>query len=97
MDGARPASIATAMTKAEAAATSRQPTGPLGGKDGEPDVMLNVALQNASAGKMTSLLGGVPIAVDGQVIGAVGVGGGTAEQDAAVAKAGAAAFQKEGK
>jgi glc operon protein GlcG len=30
----------------------------------------------------------VPIVVDGQVIGAVGVGGGSGEQDAEVAKAG---------
>ena len=32
--------------------------------------------------------GGVPVVVDGQVIGAVGVGGGTGEQDADVARAG---------
>lgn len=33
--------------------------------------------------------GGVPVKVDGQVVGAVGVSGGSAEQDAAVAQAGA--------
>ncbi len=38
---------------------------------------------------LTSLEGGVPIIVDGQVIGAVGVSGVKAEQDAQVAKAGA--------
>ncbi len=32
--------------------------------------------------------GGVPVVVDGQVIGTVGVGGGTGEQDADVARAG---------
>ena len=37
---------------------------------------------------MTGLFGGVPVVVDGQVIGAVGVGGGTGEQDAEIAKAG---------
>ena len=37
---------------------------------------------------MTSLLGGVPIVVDGQVIGAVGVSGGTGQQDAEIATAG---------
>lgn len=42
-----------------------------------------------SAPLLTSLEGGVPITVDGQVIGAVGVSGVKAEQDAQVAKAGA--------
>ena len=91
MDKARPASISTALTKAAAAATTRQATGPVRRGDAEPDLLLNLSLQNAAAlngGKMTGLLGGVPIVVDGQVIGAVGVGGGTGEQDAEVAKAG---------
>jgi hypothetical protein len=39
-------------------------------------------------GKITTLKGGVPIVIDGQVVGAVGVGGGNGEQDAEVAKAG---------
>ncbi|MHC8401494.1 heme-binding protein [Pseudomonas sp. MDT1-17] len=42
-----------------------------------------------SAPLLTSLEGGVPIIVDGQVIGAVGVSGVKAEQDAQIAKAGA--------
>lgn len=91
MDGARPASISTALTKAVAAATTRQATGPIRRGDAEPDVLLNLSLQNAAAvhgGKMTGLYGGVPIVVDGQVIGAVGVGGATGEQDAEVANAG---------
>jgi glc operon protein GlcG len=90
MDGARPASGYTAITKAVTAATFRQETGPLPPK-GEPDVLLSLSLQNAAAsagGKLTTLKGGVPIVVDGQVIGAVGAGGGTGEQDADVARAG---------
>lgn len=89
MDGARPASAATALTKAVSAATFRQETGPLRTK-GEPDVLLNLSLQNAAAssgGKITALKGGVPIVVDGQVIGGVGIAGGTGEQDAEVANA----------
>jgi glc operon protein GlcG len=42
-----------------------------------------------SAPLLTSLEGGVPIVFEGQVIGAVGVSGVKAEQDAQVAKAGA--------
>lgn len=90
MDGARPASAATAITKAISAATFRQETGPMPAK-GEPDLLLSLSLQNAAAasgGKITTLKGGVPIVVDGQVIGAIGVGGGTGEQDVAVARAG---------
>jgi glc operon protein GlcG len=90
MDDARPASATTALTKAVSAATLRQETGPMPAK-GEPDLLLSLSLQNAAAasgGKITTLKGGVPIVVDGQVIGAIGVGGGTGEQDAEVAKAG---------
>jgi len=87
MDGARPASAATALSKAISAATFRQETGPMPAK-GEPDVLLSLSLQNASGGKITSLKGGVPIFVDGQIVGAVGVGGGTGEQDVEIAKAG---------
>jgi glc operon protein GlcG len=97
MDQARPASATTAITKATAAATMRQPTGPVKRGDAEADLLLNLALQNAAAasgGKMTSLFGGVPVVIDGQVIGAVGVGGGTGEQDAEIARAGIEALLK---
>jgi glc operon protein GlcG len=90
MDGARPASGYTAITKAVTAATFRQETGPLPPKE-EPDVLLNLSLQNAAAvggGKLTTLKGGVPVVIDGQVVGAAGVGGGTGEQDAEVAREG---------
>lgn len=95
MDGARPASAYTAITKATTAATFRQATGPLARDGAPPDPLLNLSLQNAaqaSGGKLTTLLGGVPVVVQDQVIGGVGVGGGTGEQDAVVAKAGIAAF-----
>jgi glc operon protein GlcG len=56
---------------------------------------LSLSLQNAAAvsgSKITALKEGVPIVVDGKVIGGVGIGGvgiagGTGEQDAEVAKA----------
>ena len=95
MDGARPASGYTAITKATSAATFRQPTGPLAAGATPADPLLNLSLQNAaeaSGGKITALKGGVPVMVDDQVIGAVGIGGGTGEQDAQVAGAGTQAF-----
>jgi glc operon protein GlcG len=97
MDGARPASVYTSLTKATAAATYRQATGPASAGAAQPDILLSLSLQNAasaSGGKMTSLKGGVPILVDGQVVGAVGVGGGTGEQDTEVARAGIASLEK---
>lgn len=94
MDGARPASIYTSMTKATTAATTKSPTGPL--PPGQPtDAHLSLAVENAahaSGGKFTTLKGGIPIIIDGQVIGAVGVGGATGEQDAMIAKAGVEAL-----
>lgn len=37
---------------------------------------------------LAGIKGGAPVVVDGQIIGGVGVGGGTGEQDAKFAKAG---------
>ena len=93
MNGARPASGYTAITKATTAATFRQPSGPIPAGTTNPDPLLNLSLQiaaQASGGKITTLHGGIPVVVDNQVIGAVGVGGGSGEQDAQVARAGSA-------
>ncbi len=98
MDGARPASVYTAITKATSAATFRQPTGPLAAGSTPADPLLNVSLQNAaqaSGGKITALLGGMPVMVDGQIIGAVGIAGGTGDQDAQIARAGVQAFMDQ--
>ncbi|TWT51698.1 hypothetical protein KOR42_33840 [Thalassoglobus neptunius] len=97
MDGTRPASVYTSMTKATAAATMRTATGPLPpGK--EVNTHLSLAVEragSASGGKLTTLYGGVPIVVEGQVIGAVGVGGATGEKDAEIASAGIQSFMKK--
>lgn len=44
-------------------------------------------------GKVMIFAGGIPLKQNGQVVGAIGVSGGTGEQDQAVAEAGAAAFE----
>ncbi len=44
-------------------------------------------------GKIMIFAGGVPLKRDGKVVGAIGVSGGSGEQDQAVAEAGAAAFK----
>ncbi|HVI07242.1 MAG TPA: heme-binding protein [Candidatus Binatia bacterium] len=96
MDGARPASADTAISKAISAATMRRETGPVFKGGTQEDASLNLAIEHAAAangGKLTILYGGIPIVVEGQVIGAVGVGGGTEEQDVSVAKTAAAALE----
>ena len=69
MEGARPASSYTSLTKAITAATFRQATGPIPAGTANPDPILNLGLQNAalaSGGKITTLYGGVPVTVDGR-------------------------------
>jgi len=98
MNGGRPASVATAITKAVSAATFRQSSGPIPIGATAHDPILNISLQNAAAAggsKITSLRGGEPVKVDDQVIGGVGVGGGTGEQDAEIARAGIEAFLEQ--
>lgn len=56
-----------------------------------PQIMAEIA--STTGGKFTSLPGGFPLLVDGQVIGGIGVGGGDAEEDVAVAGAGATAVK----
>ena len=46
----------------------------------------------SNSGKIMIFAGGVPLKRDGQVVGAVGVSGGSGEQDHAVAEAAAGAF-----
>ena len=93
MDGAKPSSIAISLVKAQAAAMRRSPTGPAMAGD-HVNLPLALGLAIASPAAQTPIRGGVPLLVDGQVIGAVGVSAGSEDQDLDVAKAGAAAIEK---
>ncbi|MCS0494324.1 heme-binding protein [Ancylobacter sp. MQZ15Z-1] len=81
MDGARLLSRETSLSKAITAASHRQPSGRLNPVDA-PN------LQHAAGQRLTNLVGGLPIIVDGQCLGGIGVGSGTGEQDVEVARAG---------
>jgi len=85
MDGAKVLSELSSNAKARTAASSRAQTGGAG-----PEVELKLAF--ATGGKLTNLNGGLPIEVDGEVIGAVGVGSGTGAQDIECGQAGLDAF-----
>jgi glc operon protein GlcG len=93
MDGARPSSIAVSMVKAQAAALRRGPTGPVMAGD-HVNLPLAFGLAIASPGFQTPIRGGLPLVVDGQVVGAIGVSAGTEDQDFDVASAGAASLEK---
>ena len=90
MDGTQLGSIEVAKDKAYSAVLYRRPTKVL------QDVLEKGGL-NLRVLKLSGALpfeGGIPILVDGKIIGAVGVSGGASEQDAQVAKAGADALTK---
>lgn len=90
MDGAKPSSIEIALTKARAAALRRAPTGPP--KGDPPNVLLAIGLALAGPGQQTPIRGGIPLLIDGEVVGAIGVSAGSEDEDADVASAGAAAL-----
>jgi glc operon protein GlcG len=88
MDNAQLASIQISQGKAHTALAFKRPT---------------KAMEEGIAGGRTAMLslpgavlieGGLPLTVDGKVIGSIGVSGGTSAQDGMVAKAGVDAFMK---
>jgi uncharacterized protein GlcG (DUF336 family) len=80
MDGAFVLSIETSLRKAMTAASYGEPTGNM--REG-----VDLKLAIATEGKRINLPGGLPIVVNGHVIGGIGVGSGTGEQDREVAAA----------
>jgi glc operon protein GlcG len=86
MDGAFVMSNTSSRRKAETAAIYGAPTG-----DIPEGVDIKLAL--VTEGQRVNLPGGLPLIVDGQVIGAIGVGSGTGAQDLEVAKIGVAALE----
>jgi glc operon protein GlcG len=85
MDGAFVQSIDSSLMKAMTAASYGEPTGNIAAG---VDLKLAIATQ----GKRINLPGGLPIIIDGHVIGGIGVGSGTGEQDRIVAEAALAAL-----
>jgi glc operon protein GlcG len=84
--GAQPASYEIAVRKAQAAARFRRPT-----KVWE-DRVKSGAINVMSLPGVVASEGGLPLVVEGQVVGAVGVSGGTGAEDGVVGQAVAAAL-----
>ncbi len=85
MDGAFVLSIDSSLVKAMTAASYGEPTGHL-----PEGVDLKLAI--ATQGKRVNLPGGLPIIVDGHLVGGIGVGSGAGHEDLEVANAGLAAI-----
>ena len=90
MDGGKIHSIQVAQDKAFTAASARRPTHELAAlaQPGQPLFGLNVAV----SGRFCVVGGGLPVIVDEQVVGGIGVSSGTPAQDLECATAGLAAF-----
>lgn len=85
LDDTQVASVEVGIGKARTAAIFRRPS-----KDFEDQIREGRVAALALPGA-TPLQGGIPILVDGKVVGAIGVSGNTPKEDEDIAKAGAAA------
>lgn len=92
-DGAYIASIDIAVNKAYTSAALKMTTEKVG-RLAAPDAPL-YGIQNTNGGKIVIFGGGNPLVKDGKIVGAVGVSGGTAQQDTEFSRYGAEYFNKE--
>ncbi len=90
MDGGKQLSTTLAQDKAFTAAISKKPTADYNAS-GVPG-SLGFGIQQAANGRFSTVGGGVPVVMDGDVVGAIGLSGGAPEQDMACADAGVSAF-----
>jgi uncharacterized protein GlcG (DUF336 family) len=94
MDGAPLGASELAVNKAHTAVLWEMPSGELqrSTQPGGADWGLN----SSAGGRIVVYAGGVPVHVDGALVGAVGMSGGTGEQDEACVLAGLAAYDLAG-
>lgn len=93
MDEAKISSIYVALIKAQAAAARRAETkAAMAGDTVNLPVALGIAIADPS--HQIPLRGGIPLVIDGEVVGAIGVSAGTEDQDVEIARAGVAALEK---
>ena len=91
MDGAWIGSIDISIKKAFTSRAFDIATGDLA-KEAQPGRQF-YGIQESNGGRIMIFAGGIPLRRQGQVEGAIGVSGGSGDQDQAVAEAGAAAFR----
>lgn len=90
MDGGKVTSTTIAIDKAFTAAGAKRATHDYGAvsQPGKPAYGINSAI----GGRLMVVGGGLPVIVDGEVVGAIGISSGTPDQDLACAQAGIDAF-----
>lgn len=93
LDGGKVSSVSIALDKAFTAAAARNTTAFYGddGNPGSPTWRIN----GTNGGRFSTIGGGIPVIVDGAVVGGIGVSSGTAAQDIEVAEAALAHFFRE--
>jgi len=91
MDGGKVTSTTIAIDKAFTAAGAKRATHEYGvvSQPGAPAYGINSSI----GGRLVVVGGGLPITVDGEVVGGIGVSSGTPDQDRACAEAGIRLFQ----
>jgi len=90
MDNAWLGSVDISIKKAKTARFFDMESGDIGGLSQPGGPLYNIEVSN---GGLISFPGGVPIASAGEIVGAIGVSGGSVEQDREVALAGVAAYK----
>jgi glc operon protein GlcG len=90
MDGVRPASADLAIQKARTAARLQRPTA-------EIEDNINQGRTAFVTAKIMALRGGIPVRVNGEVVGAVGIAGLSKKTDTEVARTAAAALSPLGR
>ena len=90
MDGAWMGSIDISINKAFTARAFDISTKDLGNNSQPGQQFYGIHVSNH--GRIMIFAGGIPLKLNGKVVGAIGVSGGSGEQDQSVAEAGAAAF-----
>jgi uncharacterized protein GlcG (DUF336 family) len=88
MDGAMIGSVETARRKARCAALFKRPTKAF------EEALTGGRMAILSLPEVMPIEGGIPLIQNGQIVGAIGVSGGSAQQDGFVATAAAEAFKK---
>ena len=93
MPNANLVSCTLAPKKAWSPLAMKEPT-----KDISPDIQPGAGLYQMETmldGRLASFAGGIPLVIDGKMIGSIGVSGGLVEEDEAICEAAVAAFLKE--
>ena len=92
MDGAWLGSIDIALDKASTARSFDMPTKALVDMSQPGQALYGIDSLSGSKSNIVVFAGGIPLERDGEIVGAIGVSGGTPDQDHMVAEGGVAAF-----